>query len=475
MIKKYLQQYAVAESTRVARLIKSLQQPGWDAVLVIPAYAESYSSLVKVTQLIRQGGQSLPQEAKGPVVDRLLQIWVINAPDNAPEELLLLTQECWDQCLAASQTICAEQHDYLQRFAFGEVLLLDRFSAGLRLPAKQGVGLARKIGGDCALALFELGLLRQSWLWYTDADAVLPEDYFGQVSQTPASAAAVLYRHQHVLEGELDQQAAMRLYQAKLDLHVAALERAGSPYAYHSIGSTIACHFEGYVKVRGMPCRSGGEDFYLLNKLAKVGNVVSLKGNPILLSGRVSPRVPFGTGPALKAALSRHSDNAGTEITGNEVSGAAMGIETYHPLIYDLLHEIMLSLPIFWELRECPEHALDAMIRAQGACLQKYQERHSGDLCGQAVGEIDLECLMGKWTASVELLSHVKQMLAKSRDEAAFCRHFHCWFDAFKTLKFIHWWRDQGLHSQPVDLLQTQRECVKSEVDLVADNRHLNA
>ncbi len=55
--------------------------------------------------------------------------------------------------------------------------------------------------------------------------------------------------------------------------------------------------------MRGFPKREAGEDFYLLNKLAKVGTVLELAEGPdneaIRIESRRSDRVPFGTGAAV--------------------------------------------------------------------------------------------------------------------------------------------------------------------------------
>jgi hypothetical protein len=81
---------------------------------------------------------------------------------------------------------------------------------------------------------------------------------------------------------------------------VLGLREAHSPYAYHSIGSTLAIHAETYAVVRGVPRRNAGEDFYLLNKAAKVDRIAILAEPSIAITARYSQRVPFGTGPALK-------------------------------------------------------------------------------------------------------------------------------------------------------------------------------
>ena len=65
---------------------------------------------------------------------------------------------------------------------------------------------------------------------------------------------------------------------------------AGSPYAYHSVGSTLAVRAEAYAIVRGVPKRAAGEDFYLLDKLAKVTPIRVLTGEPVAISLGVRAR-----------------------------------------------------------------------------------------------------------------------------------------------------------------------------------------
>ena len=43
-----------------------------------------------------------------------------------------------------------------------------------------------------------------------------------------------------------------------------------------------------------------------------------------------------------------------------------------------------------------------------------------------------------------------------SQTLAGFLKHFHHWFDAFRSRKLIHLLRDNGLESLPLAKLQTQ-------------------
>jgi hypothetical protein len=49
--------------------------------------------------------------------------------------------------------------------------------------------------------------------------------------------------------------------------------------------------------------RAAGEDFYFLNKLAKVGRIDYIRETCVHPSARVSTRVPFGTGKRIERFL----------------------------------------------------------------------------------------------------------------------------------------------------------------------------
>ena len=245
------------------------------------------------------------------------------------------------------------------------------------LSSKQGVGLARKILCDIACYYWSKNCIKDNWLYCTDADVRLPMDYFEQIDEK-GSAAVFQFKHQ----AQAGLEKAMQVYEDSLHYYVNALRWAGSPYAYHTIGSCLVIDFQSYVAVRGFPKRSGGEDFYCLNKLAKVGKVISLKGRPIIIDGRLSTRVPFGTGPALQKVL----DN---------------NFRSYHARSFVLLkrwltalHENKIeSLPEIFKFYVQEKNVLEP--------IQKIRENHGADSINKALND---------------------------------------WFDAFKTLKFINYY-----------------------------------
>lgn len=167
------------------------------------------------------------------------------------------------------------------------------------LPYKQGVGLARKIGNDIASKLIQEGKVLHPWLFNTDADAKLPSNYFSAAdTSTVPPPSAIIFPFKH--EADLN----ALIYESSLNQYVKGLKYAQSPFAYHTIGSTLIISAESYIQARGFPKRNAGEDFHLLNKLRKLGITKSLEhtqtSSVIILSSRESHRVPFGTGPAIK-------------------------------------------------------------------------------------------------------------------------------------------------------------------------------
>lgn len=366
-----------------------------DAILVVPAFDEAYAAL-----------QSFLTH---PTTRNLAVILVINAPEHAAQDALQRTRKLV-QTICAQHGMCTGKGESNVELADTRSLfLIDRTAEGALLPKKEGVGLARKLGLDLALALSERS--RQHfgqgvrWLHSTDADVRLPEDYFS-LPALPEESSAVVYPFTHRAEPGFEQ--AMRLYEFKLHYYVNGLQWAGSPYAYHTIGSTLAVCPKAYAQARGVPRRAGGEDFYLLNKLAKLGPVMSLQAPQLEICGRPSERVPFGTGPALGAI--RNMDDA-LEQYG-----------FYHPACFEAL-QLVLRVACAWS--ETPGNA---------ATFRAMLSEHAKD---ENLAERIWLCLSS--LKSARFFKHIQTQRPKNT-----LQHFHHWFDAFLTLKFIHALRADG-------------------------------
>jgi hypothetical protein len=284
-------------------------------------------------------------------------------------------------------------------------LLVDRQAAGFRLPEKQGVGLARRIGCDIALALHSAGRLESRWIACTDADAELPSGYFGTLEAVVAPAVAVSHPFTHVAGGDPDTDRATSLYELRLRYYVLGLAYAGSPYAFHTMGSALSLRADAYAAVRGFPRRSAAEDFYVLGKVAKLGPIARPLTSPIRVTSRTSDRVPFGTGRAVGAIRER--------------LGRSDALCLYHPVTFDFLRASMHWLLHFARTRDyaC---ALDA-------CQSPSVPRPVLAELFEALGVE--EAALG---ASRQALT-----------ERQLSMRLHTWFDSFRTLKLVHAIRDR--------------------------------
>jgi hypothetical protein len=366
-------------------------------VLVIPAFDEG-ESLFRTLQTI----------PAGPLGD-VLTVLVINAPADAPPEVHFRSAELIRRLGAqyGKESVPASSSGFRWlAHPRGVLLCVDR-TGNRPLPNGQGVGLARKIGCDIALQLHIQGNVRSAWIHTTDADVELPADYFERAPfvLNGKAPAALLYPFWHQREPLPTLADAMDRYELFLRYYVLGLADAGSPYAFHTLGSTLGVHASAYAKVRGFPRRAAGEDFYLLNKLAKVGSIAQLDGAPLIIGGRPSHRVPFGTGAALNQIL----------------ASAARGeqYKTYAPEVFLHLKVWVAALNRLSEdeTRQDPEQYVSS-----AAAL------HEGVDPTKLYREI----------ADLGFPSALRQIRAISRDPQTLARHLHTWFDAFRTLKLIH-------------------------------------
>ena len=377
VIDQYLDRYAEPE----AQWCNLIQQPAiacnkiYRQVLVIPAYAEAENFLSQVIQHCRS--------------DEVLSIVVVNAPQSearfqVDSNLLEKTQ----------RLLVALQHtDAIP------LLTIDRASQGKRIPHAQGVGLARKIGTDIALRLHQQGRVTSPWLYQTDADARLPKTYFQAIDKACLGPGTVIFTHKHVSEDELTTKAAL-LYDAHMRYYVDALAAQGSSYAYPTLGSTIAVHAQNYAQVRGYPKRNAGEDFHLLNKLNKLSPVQRLEQPTVEVQARLSSRVTFGTGPSLQKIV---------EQLALDPSG-----ESY--LSYD------------YRCFELLGHALNYLRN----CGKGLRQPHSGAASDSQRQQLE-HILQQLGVDKIINPNLYKQPSAIQRQKL-----LNEWFDALKTLRFIH-------------------------------------
>ena len=278
------------------------------------------------------------------------------------------------------------------------ILLVDR-SSELLIPEKQGVGLARKISGDIAAFIIKEHIALSPVFFSSDADVIFPFNYFSAVHDTLSTlkGSAYILNYQHTPCDDSAINNATQYYEKSLRAYEEGLRFAGSSYAYQTIGSCIVIDAQAYIQVRGFPKRSAGEDFYLLNKLNKISQVVSLDSPTINIQSRISTRVPFGTGPAVEKLLAGKTDLF------------------YASHCYVLLRRWLEYLELIATANNSSE--LDKVLSDVGSATSP-----------------EIQPLFEQLNTG----KHAKQFLQQHKTYAKRAKAYHDWFDGFKTLKAIH-------------------------------------
>jgi hypothetical protein len=393
-IEKYLERYAVSP----LRPLLAGSVADVDRVVVIPALAES-SSLFRTLSFLSANPSG--------ELRRTLVVCVVNnhRPPVAAEEEILDNQAT----LAILKELIAGRNPSaagtavlggdLERIAGSSLRLgcIDASSAGAEIPDRDGgVGTARKIGMDAALSVLCGQGPGGGVICCLDADTLVMENYLAAVyahfSRTDDPAAVARYAHQR--PADPTRLAAICCYEIFLRAYVAGLAFAGSPYAFHAIGSTMSCTAQAYAAVRGMNRRTAAEDFHFLDKLAKLRNVGYVGTTTVFPSSRSSGRVPFGTGQRMTRFLNG-------------------GMDEYR------LHDFR----IFAILREWLAGMEADPDRGTDAILADARKIHP-DLKAY----LDLSRFAGDWPV----------IRKNSPDAGHRRRHFHVWFDGLKTLRLVH-------------------------------------
>lgn len=255
-----------------------------------------------------------------------------------------------------------------------------------------GVGGARKLGMDIALTKLDWSV--RPLLFCLDADTLTKPNYLQNIAQAMEknpqwSGAVVNFNHQLPDDPKLRQ--AVIEYEFFMRYYVEGLRWAGSPYAFHSLGSATICWADEYVRCGGMRIRNGGEDFYFAQSLRKLGEIGFIDSTTIYPAGRVSSRVAFGTGPRL----------------GKIIEGQALGF-------YDF--GIFIELKQLFDLvaNTSPTELVEALPSV---------------LHNQTIDFMTSQKFSESWP---------KILRNTPANDVALRAAFHTWLDGFRTLKLVH-------------------------------------
>jgi len=261
-------------------------------------------------------------------------------------------------------------------------------------PARHaGVGLARKIGMDEAVGRIARTRSADGVIVSLDADCEVGRNYLNEIKNefsVHADCPGVSIYYEHPLRGSESNALAEAIidYELHLRCYVAGQRVSRFPYAFHTVGSAMACRGASYAKQGGMNRRKGGEDFYFIQKLVALGGYRSLNSTTVYPAARRSNRVPFGTGPAIQSSL-----------------GTDRALKTFSP-------EIFRELRVFCELvlDESPDQMGKQAKKLPTALAEFLQQQSFSDRL-------------------VEIQNNVA-------GSANFRKRVFRWFNAFRFLKF---------------------------------------
>lgn len=232
-------------------------------------------------------------------------IVAVNDSESSQEEIKAFSRKTYNQLLVWKKTNDREN------------LVLHPVYAPSVQAKFAGAGMARKIGMDEAVRRLSAVNKPDGVIVSLDSDCLVSSNYlkcieavFSQDKSCFAATINFMHRFEEIKEAQ--QEKGIRLYEDYLHYYKQALDFAGFPHSIYTIGSAFVVRAEAYVKQGGMNRRQAGEDFYFLHKLTKLGQLVEINDAFVYPSGRISDRVPFGTGAAMTKWMNNTTDLAQT-------------------------------------------------------------------------------------------------------------------------------------------------------------------
>lgn len=276
LIDKYFNRFSYQEHQLQDSVNKNTE-----LIIVIPCFNESnllgtFSSLINCR---------IPKDVSIEIIT------VINHSEISPELIKETNLTAYNSAIEFSKKNTSKQLRFLTLKAFD-------------LPKKHaGVGLARKVGMDEALYRFQ-SINKDGVIVCFDADSQCESNYFETIitsfSSPQTNGASIHYEHPiEGIEYEDSIYSAIIDYELHLRYYKNAIKFTEAPYAYHTIGSSMAVRASAYAKQGGMNKRKAGEDFYFLSKIIQLGSFIEISDTKVIPSPRISDRVPFGTGKAI--------------------------------------------------------------------------------------------------------------------------------------------------------------------------------
>lgn len=267
-----------------------------------------------------------------------------------------------------------------------------------------GVGLARKMAMDEAVRrLLWSNNEEEGIIIGFDADCTCDKNYFRAIehhfdSNSKTDGCSIYF--EHPLKGPLrdDIYQAIEQYELHLRYLVNGIKFSGFPFAFQTLGSSMAVRCPVYQNQGGMNRRKAGEDFHFLQKVISLGNYSNLTATRVIPSPRISDRVPFGTGKAMADWTNSESPSR----------------DTYNPAIFNILKSLVASVPDLYGARNSE---INEMLNRLPAPLSEYLRQ-------------------------LGFKKHLEEINRQSTNRKTFLNRFYRWFNALRVLKLVHHFRD---------------------------------
>ena len=273
------------------------------------------------------------------------------------------------------------------------------------LPRKHaGVGLARKIGMDLAVRYFYEARRPEGIIVSLDADCTVSPNFLSTLPQayrTWRGVCCTVQNFEHrISPSEAFLEPAIRQYEQYIAYFGKMLQWVGFPYFLHTIGSAFSVTAEAYVRAGGMGRQQGGEDFYFLHKVFPLGKSLFLADTCVYPMARVSERIPFGTGPALRKIVDTPDGQ----------------MQVYSVEAFVALKKLFDLIPLFYEAVEIAAlfDGLPYPVRA--------------------------------FTAQFRVEEEIEDCRRNSASIITFRKRFFHHFNAFKVIKYLNFVHTNGFH-----------------------------
>ena len=388
-VKNYLSKY----SAGLWKLELS-EKKSYNNIIVIPAIQE-YENILRLLKSLVQNNNKYFNET--------LVIFVVNNLKSSHEDVIQDNRKS----LEFIRDIISEETggDLINEIHLAElnVGFIDASSKNFELPEKDGgVGLARKIGMDIALTHFDYSNKEKKILICLDADCTVENNYLTSIVQSfnQSNIHAAYVDYEHILPPSEKEQHAIICYEIFLRYYVLGLIFANSPFAFPTIGSTMICDYESYIRIGGMNKKKAAEDFYFMEKLAKITTIKKIDSTKVYPASRGSWRVPFGTGQRVNRYF----------------AGTHEEYLLYNPKSFDVLKKWL--------------HGFNSLeILGADEYLKNAKEIHP------ALYSFLIENSFHESWEKILLNSKTDEQIQKQK---------MIWFDGFRTLKLIHFLRNNG-------------------------------